>query len=102
MNDIDNLLTLKINENALQYGIPILHAHIRFLEWVLHVSYRLDLGTWQVSRNNFINIYNIFKFINLVDIVKPQTAHTIIGRYFIVTLVNVKTTYLNLYLNVQI
>lgn len=34
--------------NTLQYGISPLHAWIRFFECILHISYRIDIKTWQV------------------------------------------------------
>ena len=50
MNKLDSLWKRKINQSALSYGIPVLHGKIRFLECVMHVSYRLELRKWRVSR----------------------------------------------------
>lgn len=36
------------NPLSLQYGISPLHAWIRILELLLHISYRLEFKTWQV------------------------------------------------------
>lgn len=32
----------KINEDNLKYGLSSLHLWIKFLEWILHISYRLN------------------------------------------------------------
>lgn len=32
----------------LEYGLPVLHAWIRFLENVLHIAYRLPFRKWRV------------------------------------------------------
>ena len=51
MNLIDKMVHNAVNKSALQYGIPVLHAHIRFLELVLHISYRLsceETKVWMV------------------------------------------------------
>ncbi|KAL7307630.1 hypothetical protein TKK_0000318 [Trichogramma kaykai] len=42
-NKIKKLIALRTKPKALTYGFPVLHAHIRFMELVLHVSYKLDL-----------------------------------------------------------
>lgn len=39
-NDIDRLTAAPINDEALDYGFSVLHSYIRFMEAVLHVSYR--------------------------------------------------------------
>lgn len=54
MNKIDKLVQMPIKKDALQYGIAILHANIRFLECVLHIAYRLEVEKWRV--NSFLKI----------------------------------------------
>lgn len=49
MNDIPAILKRPIDEKSLQFGLPILHAYIRFLEVVLHISYKMSLKMWRVS-----------------------------------------------------
>lgn len=39
------------NEDALNYGISPLHAWIRFFECLLHISYRMELKTWRVTKD---------------------------------------------------
>jgi hypothetical protein len=38
------------NEEALHYGISPLHAWIRFFECLLHISYRMDVKKWRISK----------------------------------------------------
>lgn len=38
------------NEDALNYGISPLHAWIRFFECLLHISYRMDIKKWKVTK----------------------------------------------------
>jgi len=45
MNNIGKAKGREINEENLKYGLSTLHAWIKFLECVLHISYKLDLGT---------------------------------------------------------
>lgn len=42
------MIEAPINEAALKNGFSILHAYIRFMELVLHVSYRIELKKWRV------------------------------------------------------
>lgn len=49
-NDLSNRSrsTFIPEPKSLQYGLSPLHAWIRFFECCLHISYRLDIKTWQV------------------------------------------------------
>lgn len=51
MNDIKKILKRKCNKNNLAYGLSSLHAHVRCMEYILHVSYRLCLPNkkWRVT-----------------------------------------------------
>ncbi|XP_031783919.1 uncharacterized protein LOC116417026 [Nasonia vitripennis] len=51
-NDIDNMIERNIKSDSLKYGFLILHPNIRFMELVLHISYRLSLEVpvWRVSK----------------------------------------------------
>jgi len=42
MNKLNNMHVFKINEDNLKYGLSSLHLWIQFLEWILHISYRLN------------------------------------------------------------
>ena len=42
MNDITMLQQRVCDSSAYKYGLPVLHAHIRFLEYMLNLPYRLD------------------------------------------------------------
>ena len=44
LNDIDDLLKLHSDPNAVKYGICPMHARIRFLDLILAVSYRDEEG----------------------------------------------------------
>jgi len=48
MNDIAVVLRRPINQNATEFGLSTLHAYIRFLEWLIHLSYR-QLKKWKVG-----------------------------------------------------
>lgn len=50
MNKLEKLQSMTLNESTFQYELSPLHAWIRFLEYFLHLSYRLDNKTWQ-ARN---------------------------------------------------
>lgn len=49
MNDISRLLNRPLNEEALKFGMSTLHARIRFMEYVLHLSYNLSFKSWRTS-----------------------------------------------------
>ena len=52
MNSIEKLEEgLNANEEALYYGISQLHAWIRFFECLLHISYRIDIKKWKVTKD---------------------------------------------------
>ncbi|XP_043467796.1 uncharacterized protein LOC122502016 [Leptopilina heterotoma] len=42
----------RVSENLTQYGFSLLHAYIRFMECVLHISYRLNFEKWRVTGKN--------------------------------------------------
>lgn len=42
VNEIDHVLGLHCNTEFYKIGFPILHSWIRFMEYVLHISYNLD------------------------------------------------------------
>lgn len=50
MNNLENIHNGKFDPvpNSLNYGVSVLHAHIRFFEALLHLSYRLPLKINQV------------------------------------------------------
>lgn len=37
------------NENSYQYGLSTLHAWIRCMEMILHISYNLSFRTWSAT-----------------------------------------------------
>lgn len=45
-------LNLPINEETTSWGLSPLHAYIRFMECVLHISYRLEVPKWNVRMTN--------------------------------------------------
>lgn len=47
LNDLEKLKNRVCNEDTFKYGIPVLHAHIRCYEYLLHISYKLELQKWQ-------------------------------------------------------
>lgn len=46
MNNMKIIGRRQINQEAYKYGLSPLHALIRFMECVLHVSYRLGFMKW--------------------------------------------------------
>lgn len=49
MNNISRLLNRSSNEEALKLGMSTLHARIRFMEYILHLSYNLSFKSWRTS-----------------------------------------------------
>lgn len=47
-NNLDNLDLFKPKEGTLSYGLSVLHLWIRSFEWLLHLSYRKNIGQWQL------------------------------------------------------
>ena len=47
MNDLDRVRKRVINPEALKFGLSPLHCWIRFFEYIIHLSYRLDFKKWQ-------------------------------------------------------
>ncbi|KAE9522419.1 hypothetical protein AGLY_017178 [Aphis glycines] len=45
MNKFDNMDKYPVKPETFSYGLSTLHAYIRFLECILHISYRLDFQT---------------------------------------------------------
>lgn len=43
---------MPVDTDALEFGLSILHARIRFLESVLHLSYKLPIRKWQVRSDS--------------------------------------------------
>ncbi|KAK4881633.1 hypothetical protein RN001_004952 [Aquatica leii] len=40
------------DEDTLKFGISILHAHLRCYEYLLHITYKLELQQWQARGEN--------------------------------------------------
>lgn len=49
MNDLSKVTARPDNESAYQYGLSTLHAWIRCMEMILHISYNLSFKTWSAS-----------------------------------------------------
>ncbi|XP_050337642.1 uncharacterized protein LOC126763916 [Bactrocera neohumeralis] len=48
MNDIDKCLQKAVHKEHYEFGLSPLHSYIRFFEYFIHVSYRLDIKKWQI------------------------------------------------------
>lgn len=46
MNNIDAVKKLKVDEKSFNFGLSTLHAWIRFMEFLLKISYRLQVKKW--------------------------------------------------------
>lgn len=44
----------EIDDSAINFGFLISHANIRFMELVLHISYRLEIEKWRVSSSKIV------------------------------------------------
>lgn len=81
MNKLNEIKALSVRANFYEYGLSTLHAWIRCLECVLHISYKIEIKKWQArsesdkaSQNNRKKeIINALKSeMNLlIDIPKP-------------------------------
>lgn len=49
MNDLTKVTARPENENSYQYGLSTLHAWIRCMEMILHISYNLSFQTWSAT-----------------------------------------------------
>ena len=49
MNKLNALSKHEVDLNMLALGLSPLHAYIRFMECLLHISYRLEIKKWYVS-----------------------------------------------------
>lgn len=47
MNDIDSCIKRDIDKNRLEFGLSPLHSWIRFFEYFIHLSYKLQTQRWQ-------------------------------------------------------
>lgn len=52
LNDLEMIKTRPIKSEMFRFGLSILHAHIRFFECILHISYRLDFKQWKATKKN--------------------------------------------------
>ncbi|XP_050525962.1 uncharacterized protein LOC126896864 [Daktulosphaira vitifoliae] len=52
MNDIEAVKYRPCITENYKYGLSTLHAWIRFFEYFIHLSYRLEIKTWQVKAVN--------------------------------------------------
>lgn len=52
MNKIDVCLNKQPDESRYEFGLSPLHSWIRFFEYFVHLSYRMDIKKWQVRSEN--------------------------------------------------
>ncbi|KAJ8880859.1 hypothetical protein PR048_017331 [Dryococelus australis] len=64
MNNLQNVVEIKVQKTTLNFGVSTLHAQIRFFECPLHKSYRLQIKKWQVCGT-------VFNFVPLVKGNRP-------------------------------
>ena len=55
-NNIDKMLQEKVDHENLVFGISSLHAWIRFFECLLHISYKLDIQSWQCRKVDKVKV----------------------------------------------
>lgn len=51
LNNIDLLLRKQYSKAPFQFGISVLHSYLRCYEYLLHISYKMDLQKWQARGN---------------------------------------------------
>ena len=56
MNNLDQVFERQIKTENFKFGLSVLHAHIRFLECLLHVAYRIEIKTWRVCTYKYLII----------------------------------------------
>lgn len=49
MNNLEAVRTRDVNESSFQYGLSTLHAWIRSMEMILHISYNLSFEKWSAT-----------------------------------------------------
>ena len=49
MNVLTKVTSRPENENLYQYGLSTLHAWVRCMEMILHISYNLSFQTWAAT-----------------------------------------------------
>ena len=86
MNNLQALSQREVDRSFLNFGLSPLHARVRFLECVLHISYRLDIRTWQArGKENKKKVSEKKKIVQekirselglLVDVPKQQAGNT--------------------------
>lgn len=81
MNDIDAVKRRLTDASALNFGLSSLHAWIRFMEYFLHVSYRLNIRKWQARGSDLAlvkerktDIQRKFKIEMGLNIDKPRSS----------------------------
>lgn len=63
MNDLEFIRRKETNETAMALGLSSLHAWIKCFECVLHISYRLDIKSWQIRKEKRAEVENRKKII---------------------------------------
>lgn len=48
MNDVGKCLSKEVDKKFYEFGLSPLHSYIRFFEYFLHISYKLEAKMWQV------------------------------------------------------
>jgi len=53
-NDLEKLKNRACKKDTFKYGISMLHAHLRCYEYLLNITYKLELQQWQ-ARGKYTN-----------------------------------------------
>ncbi|XP_053951971.1 uncharacterized protein LOC128859204 [Anastrepha ludens] len=56
MNNIEECVGRDVQEKYFEFGLSPLHSYIRFFEYFLHISYKLDVKLWQVRSGELKSI----------------------------------------------
>lgn len=81
-NDIDKMVDLPISRQYLHLGVSVLHAWIRFFEFLLHVAYKIPTQEWRKSKEmeeilkqNKLRIQAAFRAEFGIKIDKPKPGY---------------------------
>ena len=57
MNNLEKCISKEVNTQRYEFGLSPLHSYIRFFEYFLHISYRLEIKMWQVRTEDSKKIF---------------------------------------------
>lgn len=77
MNDLNKYLNKVPDASKFEFGLSPLHSYIRFFEYFIHVSYRINIKKWQVrSAEDKASVAQRKEFIQQLGLIvdKPRSG----------------------------